>query len=94
MILPRLALTIVCIYRRPTVVDTENSFLTEMFLTSPNILIVGDFIGPEINWETEPAPPNTFGESLLDFFHEHALIQYVNLEIHLGLLLSSANPSN
>ena len=82
--LPRLTLTIVCIYRKPRALDTENRqliiFLTQMVLNSSDILIVGDFNAPEINWEIESAPPNSFGDSLVAFLHERALIQHVNHE--------------
>ena len=86
--LPRLELTIVCIYRKARALDTEKrqliNFLTQIILNSPDILIVGDFNAPEINWKIESAPPNSFGDSLVAFLHERALIQRVNLTKHTG----------
>ena len=85
--------SVICVYRSPSATqDEDNEMLQTIESVTSNelVLILGDFNAPEIDWELEYAPENSFGESLLELIHRHALTQHVRQDTRWRL---NQNPS-
>ena len=70
-------LNVMCMYRSPASPASEDqemlNYIEEYIRNKPNILILGDFNAPEVDWTSEAVPPNTFGVGLLRLCHSRDL---------------------
>ena len=77
----RKKIMIAVIYRSPVSEKDEDESLVQYLKTlsasADNVLILGDFNAPEVDWNLDSAPGKSFGKMVLDFLCTESLIQHV-----------------
>ena len=94
--------TLACYYRRPTVKQVDDIIDWYFDQTCPNIIIVGDFNLPEIDWTNNSLKSNRdshMHNAFLDFIMCNNLVQKVNKPTHnkgntLDLIVTNLSTSN
>ncbi|VDP85684.1 unnamed protein product [Echinostoma caproni] len=71
---------VACVYRSPGSSQDEDrqllSFLKTVAKKNGTVVIVGDFSAPGAMWKELIAPPNTFGNDIMKFVLDFALVQH------------------
>ena len=73
---------IATIYRSPQAETLEDdkllAVLEPMSTGSDKLVVLGDFNAPDVDWSTEAAPSNSFGDKLLRWVNTSSLIQHID----------------
>ena len=74
-------LAVSCVYRSPSTCEQGDVFLRgkldRLFTMAPQVVIMGDFNLPEIQWAHQTCPTTGVSGCFLDWFDSHALHQHV-----------------
>ncbi|CAH8477338.1 unnamed protein product, partial [Dicrocoelium dendriticum] len=73
----------ICVYRSPSSTREEDkelgALLRRAVVAAPNFLIVGDLNLPHADWQGTANRADTLEQELVDWMHENALEQYINI---------------